>query len=274
MKAKYEKMIDEYVKKHYGDLERGVLAPEVKYKVLFKIYRKKYKEKKIQIKVLRNLLQGKKEIESWGSDSNSCSNCEHYVPMHPEGLNVIPASCSIGKSMTACCPFYSVKVDEKKAQKEMFDLHEVCGNCVHFREGKGKDKSTCAKHDKFVTETCSCYEFEDKAQKEMKTCDKCKYSTFKTVTNGREAATGKLWCTKNDFYASGVMTCDWFEDKESSYLDWLHDDITWCCRECSNMNCERNTMNRKMTTGFISMADMYDPFKCPVDAEMPEVKKK
>lgn len=67
MKAKYEKMIDEYVKKHYGDLDRGVLSPEVKYKVLFKIYRKKLKEKKVQVKMLRRLLQGKKEIESWAS---------------------------------------------------------------------------------------------------------------------------------------------------------------------------------------------------------------
>lgn len=57
MKPKYEKMIDEYVKKHYGDLERGVLAPEVKYKVLFKIYRKKLKEKKSEVKVLRSLLK-------------------------------------------------------------------------------------------------------------------------------------------------------------------------------------------------------------------------
>lgn len=222
MKAKYEKMIDEYVKKHYGDLERGVLAPEVKYKVLTKILKKKLKEKKVQVKMLRRLLQGKKEIESWGPDT--CSGCEHYVPMHLEGLNVIPASCSIGKSMTACCPFYSVKVDEKKAQEE------------------------------------------------MKTCDRCKYSTFKTVTNDREAATGKLWCTRNDFYASGVTTCDWFEAKDS-YLDWLHDDITWCCRECSNMDCERNSRNRRCKEGLYSAADMYDPFKCPVDAAMPGEKK-
>lgn len=249
MKPKYNKMIDEYVKKHYGDLERGVLAPEVKYKVLTKILKKKLKEKKSEVKVLRRLLQGKKEIESWGSDSNSCYGCEHYVP--------------------------SVKGDKKKAQKELFDFHKVCGNCTHFREGKGKDKSVCAKDDTFVTKNCSCYEFEDKdkEQKEMKTCDRCKYSTFKTVTNSREAATGKLWCTKNDFETSGVMTCDWFEDKESSYLDWLHDDITWCCRECSNMDCERNTMNRKCKEGLYSAADMYDPFKCPVDAEIEEKKK-
>ena len=218
MKAKYEKMIDEYVKKHYGDLERGVLAPEVKYKVLFKIYRKKYRKEKARVKIL------KEEKGSRVAEELPCYSCEHYVPMHPdEGLTIIPASCKLGKSMTACCPFYSVKVDEKKAQKELSDLHEVCGNCTYFKEGKGKDKSVCTKDDTFVTENCSCYEF---------------------------------------------------EDKESSYLDWLHDDITWCCRECSNMDCERNTMNRKMTSGLCSMADMFDPFKCPVDAELPEVKKK
>lgn len=172
MNAKYEKMIDEYVKKHYGDLDRGVLSPEVKYKVLAKILKKKLRVKKTQVRMLRRLLQGKKEIESWGSYSNFCLGCEHYVPMHPEGLNIIPASCKLGKSMTACCPFYSMKVNGKKAQ--------------------------------------------------------------------------------------------------SSYLDWLHDDITWCCRECSDMDCERNTMNKRMTTGLCSMADMFDPFKCPVDAELPK----
>lgn len=177
MKAKYEKMIDEYVKKHYGDLERGVLAPEVKYKVLFKLYRKKCKEKKIQVKMLRKLLKGGEEIESWGSDT--CSGCEHYVPMHTaesksltQDAFVTPASCKLGKSMTACCPFYSVKVDEKKAQE--------------------------------------------------------------TLT------------------------------------DWLHDDITWCCRECSDTNCERNNRNRRCKEGLYSAADMFDPFKCPVDAELPK----
>lgn len=187
MKAKYNRMIDEYVKKKYGDLDRGVLSPEVKYKVLFKIYRKKYRKEKARVKILRE------EKGSWSvytDNCDTCFGCEHYVPMHAEsrGLTqdafVVPASCKLGKSMTACCPFYSVKVDEKKAQEEI--------------------------------------------QKEK---------------------------------------------KEDSYLDWLHDDITWCCRECNDTDCERNLMNRKMTTGFISMADMFDPFKCPVDAEIPIDKK-
>lgn len=52
MKIKYETMVDEWVKKHYGDLERGVIANEMKYKILFKIYRKKYKEAKTIIKYL------------------------------------------------------------------------------------------------------------------------------------------------------------------------------------------------------------------------------
>lgn len=225
MKAKYEKMIDEYVKKHYGDLERGVLAPEVKYKVLFKIYRNKYRKKKILAETFSRMLT-KEEKGNQVAEELPCHGCEHYVPMHSdEGLTIIPASCKIGREMTPWCPFYSVKVDEKKAQKK------------------------------------------------MNTCNRCKYSTFKTVTDGREAATGKLWCTRNNFETSGVTSCDWFEDDakaQGSYLDWLHDDITWCCRECSDMNCERNTMNRKMTSGLCSMADMYDPFKCPVDAELPK----
>lgn len=172
MKAKYEKMIDEYVKKHYGDLERGVLAPEVKYKVLFKIYRKKYKKARETAKVLSDVVYSWWHIENDSEGNLPCSGCEHYVPMHPEGTAVVPASCKLGKSMTPFCPFYSVKTDEKKAQE--------------------------------------------------------------TLT------------------------------------DWMHDDITWCCRECSNTDCVRNTVNRKCKEGLFSAADMYDPFKCPVDAEMPK----
>ena len=138
MKPKYEKMIDEYVKKHYGDLERGVLAPEVKYKVLFKIYRKKYKKARETAKVLSDV------VYSW------------HIKNDSEG------------------------------------------------EAPSPDKVL----------------LKEKAQ--------------------------------------------------DSYLDWLHDDITWCCRECSNMNCERNSRNRRCKEGLYSVADMYDPFKCPVDAEMPK----
>lgn len=256
MKAKYEKMIDEYVKKHYGDLERGVLAPEVKYKVLWKIYRKKYRKEK-------NMWEHLEEtVKDW---------CRQNKALElPEDLDRKLFPRHLAPSPDKVLPKEDGFNHLAEGFKKFLDLHEVCGNCVHFREGKGKDKSTCAKHDKFVTETCSCYEFEDKAQKEMKTCDRCKYSTFKTVTNGREAATGKMWCTKNDFETSGITSCDWFEDNEDSYLDWLHDDITWCCRECSDTNCERNSRNRRCKEGLFSVADMYDPFKCPVDAEMPK----
>jgi len=153
MKAKHNRMIDEYVKKHYGDLERGVLAPEVKYKVLWKIYRKKYKEKRVQVKMLRNLLKGREEIESWAPSPDKVLPKEDGFNHLAEGF------------------------------KEFFDLHE---------------------------------------------------------------------------------------NKENSYLDWLHDDITWCRRECSNMDCERNSRNRRCKTGLHSVADMFDPFKCPVDAELPK----
>ena len=238
MKVKYEKMIDEYVKKHYGDLERGVLAPEVKYKVLFKLYRKKYKKEKEQVKVLRRLLKDKEELESWAPPSNK-------VLPKEDGLKKFP------------------------------DLHEVCENCAHFREGKGKDKSICAKHDKFVPKSGSCYEFEDKPDEEdakrVRSCHKCRHSIFKPLTDYMGAATGVLWCEKNENRCDLLgYICDEFENGEDSYQDWLHDDITWCCRECSNMDCERNNRNRRCKEGLFSAADMFDPFKCPVDAEMPK----
>lgn len=214
-------MIDEYVKKHYGDLERGVLAPEVKYKVLFKLYRKKYRKEK-------NIREHLEEtVKDW-CNQNKALNL-------PEDLD------------RKLFPWHLAPSPNKVLPKE--EAH--AGYWGKLNE----------------------FEDKEKAQKEMKTCDRCKYSTFKTVTNGREAATGKMWCTKNDFETSGVTSCDWFEDKESSYLDWLHDDITWCRRECSDKDCERNKVNRRCKEGLYSAADMFDPFKCPVDAELPEEKK-
>lgn len=211
MKAKYEKMIDEYVKKHYGDLDRGVLAPEVKYKVLFKLYRKKYRKEK-------NMREHLEEtVKDWCNQNNALKL--------PEDLDRKLFPWHLAPSPDKVLPKEDGFNHLAEGFKKFLDLHEVCGNCIHFREGKGKGKSTCAKHDKFVPKSGSCYEFEDK------------------------------------------------EKAQSSYLDWLHDDITWCCRKCSNTDCERNKVNMRCKTGLHSVADMFDPFKCPIDAEMPERKK-
>lgn len=49
-------------------------------------------------------------------------------------------------------------------------------------------------------------------------------------------------------------------------IDWMHDDITWCRRKCTNKDCFRNQMNRRLKEGFISVADMYVEGKCPKEA--------
>ena len=52
-----------------------------------------------------------------------------------------------------------------------------------------------------------------------------------------------------------------------SELDWMHDDITWCARECSDKKCERNRVNRRQKKGLFSTGDMYEDGKCPADAD-------
>lgn len=55
----------------------------------------------------------------------------------------------------------------------------------------------------------------------------------------------------------------------SKYETWMSEDITWCARKCDDTDCFRNLKNKKLS-GLYSTADMFDPFKCPVDAELPE----
>ena len=52
-----------------------------------------------------------------------------------------------------------------------------------------------------------------------------------------------------------------------SFVEWLHDDITWCARECSNTMCMRNRKNRKEKRGYFSVGDMYKEGECPADAD-------
>ena len=74
MKIKYSRMIDAYVKKKYGDLDRGVLSDEVKYKVLFKIYRKKYKKEK----ALRKAIEKMHRLAPHpAEDTTLCDTCKY-----------------------------------------------------------------------------------------------------------------------------------------------------------------------------------------------------
>jgi hypothetical protein len=85
MKAKYEKMIDAWVKKHYGDLERGVLSDEVKYKVLFKIYRKKYRKEKILAETFSRMLTRKDDTHNWSAEfDHLVKEYKNLTPKHED----------------------------------------------------------------------------------------------------------------------------------------------------------------------------------------------
>lgn len=48
---------------------------------------------------------------------------------------------------------------------------------------------------------------------------------------------------------------------------WIHDDITWCANECSNVSCERNVINRLTKGGLYSAAYFRDTDYCPLKKE-------
>ena len=48
------------------------------------------------------------------------------------------------------------------------------------------------------------------------------------------------------------------------FLDWIHDDITWCENECSNIKCERNLANRYTKGGMYSAALFKGTEMCPL----------
>lgn len=48
------------------------------------------------------------------------------------------------------------------------------------------------------------------------------------------------------------------------FLEWLHDDITWCGNECWNFTCERNLANRLSKTGPFSCSFFRGTDVCPI----------
>ena len=94
MKAKYNRMVDEYVKKHYGDLDRGVLSDEVKYKVLFKIYRKKYKKEKMLAETLSRMLTRKDNTHNWSAEfDHLVKEYKNLTPKHEDEVLPLCDTC-------------------------------------------------------------------------------------------------------------------------------------------------------------------------------------
>lgn len=127
MKAKYEKMIDVWVKKHYGDLERGVLSDEVKYKVLFKIYRKKYRTEKALRKSIEKMHRYTPivthpvapypdgfpdTVDSSMCDKSLCLTCSHMYTEHD-----CTRHCTLGREVTetrvGCANYAKFEGDKK-----------------------------------------------------------------------------------------------------------------------------------------------------------------
>lgn len=48
------------------------------------------------------------------------------------------------------------------------------------------------------------------------------------------------------------------------FIEWIHDDITWCGNECSYEKCERNLVNRLTKGGMYSAAMFKDTDMCPL----------
>lgn len=54
---------------------------------------------------------------------------------------------------------------------------------------------------------------------------------------------------------------------EDWFVEWIHDDITWCANECSNVECERNIINRLSKGGYYAAAYFKDTDTCPLKKE-------
>ena len=54
---------------------------------------------------------------------------------------------------------------------------------------------------------------------------------------------------------------------EGWFRKWVHDDITWCTEECSNTDCERNTVNRLSEDNIYAAALFKGTDICPLTRE-------
>ena len=57
------------------------------------------------------------------------------------------------------------------------------------------------------------------------------------------------------------------------FYKWMHDDITWCGNECSNIECERNLANKLTKEGMFSMSLFRNTETCPLYREEQKEKK-
>lgn len=48
------------------------------------------------------------------------------------------------------------------------------------------------------------------------------------------------------------------------FMEFVHDDITWCGNECYYTECERNLANRLTKGGYYSAAWFKDTDMCPL----------
>ena len=188
MNRKQYDMVDAWVKKHYGDLEREVLSNEVRYKILCKIYKKKLKEKKAQIKALKSLL--KLYHVTSGDDAL----------MGPDTGKVLPLEDG-----------FDHLADGIKSY-----LRETCEECKYYKKGGDGEKDTCTKHDKFVIPTCTCFAWERKEEQDawVRSCTLCDYCAEKHL-QGMSGEVVVLWCNKKQqriFQSSDA--CDKFEQRK------------------------------------------------------------
>jgi hypothetical protein len=178
MKAKYEKMIDAWVKKHYGDLERGVLSDEVKYKVLFKIYRKKYKKEKILAETFSRMLTRKDDTHNWSAEfDHLVKEYKNLTPQHDDV--VLP----------------------------------LCDTCKY----QNKNGEFC-EQDLVQNKESDCYEYVHKSDPEARPdCVHCKHSKMSTLSDYMGAATSILYCEKKKYKCDLLdpQMCEYFEEKKN-----------------------------------------------------------
>ena len=156
MKEKYRKRIDTWVDKHLGDLAPDVLSEEVKWKILFKIERKKLRKARKEISWLQEELAAERSWpwgkvpppENFVKASSACADCEDFKEREEKEK---PSLCSACKLFNQCddrhkgsqdrtfCPFYLIDTEVSP---------HFCYECEHAVEDTsltGKKKLLCKK---------------------------------------------------------------------------------------------------------------------------------
>ena len=192
MKKKYFDMVNSYVQDKMGDLAPDVLSEEVKYKILFKIYKKRLKQQKKKTAVLcervaelqQTLMRLTEPAEDKRVPAHSCLTCTNFIPYTTytdnDGASFVErAKCSKGRDIdnqeNPCpdwCKIGMCVYHDASGRKYFYTPDEPeeepkfcyqCKNAVYYTDiMNGKQCQQCKRCHKHM-DPAECGDFEETA---------------------------------------------------------------------------------------------------------------